>query len=375
MSDAGGSGLRAAHKPTRRVARMPEPGALVGDHYLLGPDIGRGGVGIVFEARDQRTDTPVALKILLPEVLDKDTIVERFRREARLASTLVHPNTVRIEGYGVHGDSPDTLGLPFIAMELLSGEDLEARLDRKIKLPTEEALTLARQTLESLAEAHAKGIIHRDIKPQNTFLVTQPDGTNRVKVLDFGIAKVVSLDGEEEPSRFESLTETGLVCGTPQFMAPEQAEGRRDLTPAVDVYNLACVLFRMITGDLLFQGTTPYEVAYQHVMAPLPPFPPELDNPLGDVLKNALTKIPEDRIPDAAALIIALDDAARQMGMTPAPSTTPPPPPDLELPRPLSAPPTAPKPQPWGLWLGLAVIAAVIAASILAVLVWFFALR
>ncbi len=294
--------------PPSKVARLPGPGGRVGEYELVA-ELGRGGVGAVFEARHIETRDRVAIKILLPSVMGERNITARFDREIRVASSLESPHTVRLHGWGVHGDSDRYLGLPWFSMEFLRGLALSDYLERNGAMSVEESLGVMVQILESLTEAHERGIIHRDIKPHNIFLAAEPGVPCVVKVLDFGTARAVS--GAADETELERLTATGMVAGTPQFMAPEQAEGQRDLTPAVDVYAAACVWYQLLTGEPLYTGFTAYEVALKHVTQAIPPMPASVTaTPLGDLLHYNLAKNPGARHTDARTFLGALRQAA-----------------------------------------------------------------
>ncbi len=261
-------------------------------------------MGTVYRALDTHTDQTVAVKLLQASGNPKDA--ERFAREAQLLFELRHPGIVEYIAHGVTGD-----GQPYLAMEWLVGEDLARRLARgALSLP--DSLTLLRRTASALAVAHQRGIVHRDLKPSNLFL--RDGDVERVAILDFGIARRRAFSHE--------ITGTGGVVGTPAYMAPEQARGERDLTPAVDVFSLGCVLFECLTGRRAFVA--------EQVMAVLAMIlffePPRLrivrpDRPkaVEELLVRMLAKNVGDRLPDARALLEALasvDDALAQPAVT-----------------------------------------------------------
>jgi eukaryotic-like serine/threonine-protein kinase len=299
--------------PPSKVARLPGPGSRVGDYELVA-ELGRGGVGAVFEARHVETRDRVAIKILLPSVMGERNITARFDREIRVASSLQSPYTVRLHEWGVHGDNDRYLGLPWFSMEFLRGVALSDYLERHGAMTIEESVGVMVQVLESLDEAHSGGIIHRDIKPHNIFLAAATGAPCVVKVLDFGTARAVT--GAADEKELERLTATGMVAGTPQFMAPEQAEGQRDLTPAVDVYAAGCVWYQLLTGQPLYSGFTAYEVALKHVTEAIPPMPASITaTPLGDLLHHNLAKEPAARHPDARTFLEALRKASADGGL------------------------------------------------------------
>ncbi len=212
----------------------PLVGAILAGSYRIKRVVAEGGMGRLYEAEHLRLERRLAVKVLHELYAKSADGVTRFEREARAASK-VHSDHV----LGVIDllRTPD--GRPCIVSDFLEGEDLQARLDRVGKLTVPEAVVLMRQICQALNDAHAGGIVHRDLKPSNIFLVTGPDGLARVKIVDFGVAK---LSGERE------LTQTGAVVGTPAYMAPEQAQGSRDVDSRADIYAAGAVLYRMLTG-------------------------------------------------------------------------------------------------------------------------------
>src|SRR5690242_2956832 len=218
------------------------PGEIVAGRYEVEDRTGTGGMGVVYRARDRETNAMVALKLVRQQEIES---VDRFSEEIELLARLEHPHIV---GYVTHGVSEE--GLPYLVMPWLEGLDLQRRLESG-KLGVTEALILARRIADALAYLHERGLIHRDLKPSNVFLVN--DSFETVKVLDFGIARATM------PTR--QMTISGVLIGTPGYMAPEQARGDRELTPAVDVFALGCVLFECLAGKPLFSG--------KHMMAVL----------------------------------------------------------------------------------------------------------
>lgn len=299
--------------PPSKVARLPGPGARVGPYELVA-ELGRGGVGAVFEGRHHETRERVAIKILLPSVMGERNITARFEREIRVASALQSPYTVRLKEQGVFADTDRYLGLPWFAMEFLRGVALSDYLERQGPMTVEESVGAMVQILRSLDEAHRAGIIHRDVKPHNIFLSAEIGQRCVVKVLDFGTARAVT--GAADETELERLTATGMVAGTPQFMAPEQAEGQRDLTSAVDVYAAACVWYQLLAGRPLYTGFTAYEVALKHVTEAIPPAPaPIAGGPLAELLHYNLAKEPLARHPDAGTFLGALLQASNALGL------------------------------------------------------------
>ncbi|WP_438023870.1 serine/threonine-protein kinase [Sorangium sp. So ce233] len=272
------------------------PGEVIDRRFEIERVAASGGMGTVYRALDRTTGTPVALKLLgQPD----RTGVHRFEHEARILAELDHPRIVR---HVAHGVTPD--GVPYLAMEWLDGESLAQRLARQ-RLDLEESVALLRATAEALGAAHARGIVHRDVKPGNLLLVGGE--VAGLKVLDFGIARMKRTIG--------ALTRTGSVMGTPGYMAPEQATGDRDrLDARADIFSLGAVLFECLTGRPAFQG--------QHVMALLakllmedPPrvrhLRPDIPQDLDDFVARMLAKDPEKRPRDGSAVIEALDALER----------------------------------------------------------------
>jgi eukaryotic-like serine/threonine-protein kinase len=243
----------------------------------------------------------VALKTLRPERADA-VAVQRFEREVRAMTELTHPNTVRVFDHGVTDD-----GLWYYTMELLEGADLATLVAREGPLPPARAVYLVDQACRALAEAHARGTIHRDLKPENLFVTRAGTEGDFIKVLDFGIAKVL------EEAESATLTREGTIAGTPSFMSPESAMGR-PTTAASDVYALGAVLYFVLAGRPPFEQTALPALLFAHVSeAPAPPSDKRgeaLPEDLEQVVLRALEKQPEARYPDAGALAAALSQCA-----------------------------------------------------------------
>jgi serine/threonine protein kinase len=258
--------------------------------------IGSGGMGAVYKALQPAMNRMVAVKILHPKLANRKDLVSRFRREARAMSHLTHPNTVRVFLYGELDD-----GSLYIVMEHLEGRNLNQTVRAEGPMSIERALPIMVQASFALEEAHAAGIVHRDLKPENIFLCQQGGLRDFAKLLDFGLAKVT--EREMHPGSV-ILTQEGMVFGTPEFMSPEQAQGRT-LTPASDIYSLAVILYELLTGKLPFDAKSAMDYLNLHVTAkPIPihqripgkTFPPLL----WTVLERALAKRPEERQATAA---------------------------------------------------------------------------
>jgi serine/threonine protein kinase/tetratricopeptide (TPR) repeat protein len=254
---------------------------------------GSGGMGTVYRALDRYSGDVVALKLLHRDPGGRSDEGDRFVREAQLLSELRHPGIV---SYVVHGMTPQ--GQPFLAMQWLDGYDLGHRLSRGV-LPLRDALLLIQRVAEALSLAHQRGVVHRDLKPSNLFL--PEGGIDRVKLLDFGIAR------RQAPSKV--MTRTGMVLGTPEYMAPEQARGVRELTPAADIFSLGCVLYECLTGEPPFVAEHIAAVLVRILFeqpVPLSARRPGMPQAIEALLDDMLSKEPTQRIADAAALLARL---------------------------------------------------------------------
>ena len=265
-------------------------------NYELDREIGRGGMGIVYKAKDRRLKRPVAVKLLPPELAFRSEIRSRFLKEAETAASLSHPNIVPI--YSV--DERD--GLVFFVMAFVDGENLGMRLHRENRLDPDETRRILKEVAEALAYAHERGVVHRDIKPDNILLCSADDG--RVMVTDFGIARAVT---EGSDSR---LTATGMAIGTPAYMSPEQSMGEREIDGRSDLYALGVVGYQMLSGELPFNApSTPALLVKQISERPTPVDVHRPDAPpdLARAVMMLLEKEPANRFPTADALVTALD--------------------------------------------------------------------
>jgi serine/threonine-protein kinase len=335
------------HLPTG----LPPVGTLVGGKYLLERYIAEGGMGVIAVGRHVELDEPVALKFLKPDIVSADrtgTVASRFVREARATIKIRSEHVPRI--FDV---TTLDAGVPFIVMEFLVGEDLDKRLERDGPLPIVFVVDLLLQALEALAAAHALGMVHRDLKPANLFVATRLDGTTCVKVLDFGIAKLVDRNGAGGD---HGLTGTNTSMGSPRYMSPEQMRSARDVDARADIWAIGTTIYELLTGVAPFEGETLTQVCAailqdepESILRRRPDVPRELEA----VVRRCLSKRPADRYGDVAEFAAALapfgtapsagDTAwrvARVLGTKPAAQSSPSlsiSRPSLEAPRPSDA--------------------------------------
>src|SRR6187551_2137235 len=276
---------------------------LLNGQFRILQKIGTGGMGSVYRAAQPAMKRMVAIKILHPKLANRKDLTSRFRREARAMSQLTHPNTVKVFVYGELEED----GSLYIVMEMLEGKNLNQAVRKDGPIPADRAIPILIQVCGALQEAHELGIVHRDLKPENIFLSKQGGIADYPKVLDFGLAKVT--ERQMQPGSI-ILTQEGMVFGTPEFMSPEQAQGKT-LDARSDIYSLAVILYEVLTGKLPFSAKSPMEYIQKHVTEAIIPlservperrFPKELD----EVLARALSKKPEDRYQTAAEFAEAL---------------------------------------------------------------------
>ena len=266
--------------------------AAIGGQYEIEDEIGRGGMSVVYRARDRRLNRPVAIKVLPPELAHDGAIRTRFTREAQMAAQLTHAHIVPIYDVGEQD------GLAYFVMAIVHGGNLATLLTREPRQPVDEARRLLSEVADALAYAHLRGVIHRDIKPDNILL---DESSGRAMVTDFGIARAMEVSTR--------LTATGIAVGTPAYMSPEQALGDREVDGRSDIYSLGVLGYQMLTGRLPFSAGNSMALLLKHVSeAPRPIGELRTDAPkaLREAIERALMKSPEDRWPTAASMREAL---------------------------------------------------------------------
>jgi serine/threonine protein kinase len=289
-------------------------GFVLDDRYAIIREIGRGGMGVVYEAEHTELAKRVAVKVLQDKYADDDEAVIRFKREALAASRIGSPHIIDVSHIGT---APD--GRPFVVMELLAGESLASLLRRTGPMDAARAVHIMRQVLRAVGAAHAKAIVHRDLKPDNIFIVNREDQEDFVKLLDFGISKFLETG---EFSIKTQLTTTGAVMGTPLYMAPEQAMGA-PIAPSVDIYACGVILYEMLAGRPPFADGN-YNMIIAQLLTARPPrlddLRKKLPKPLVAAVHRALEKEPAARFANAEAFVAALphDRAGTQPEMVAA---------------------------------------------------------
>ena len=367
-------------------------GSVIRGKYRLLSKVGQGGMGSVYKALHLAFDELRALKVIAAELMSDELFVKRFKHEAVITRKLQHPNAVRVDDIDEAED-----GRPFIVMEFIEGISLKKLIRDEGPLPVQRVCALIKQSAAALEAAHRLGMVHRDIKPDNIALVKTPEG-EMVKVLDFGIAKLKEARMGGEAAGM-TLTGTGVVIGTPQYMSPEQAMGKRgdELDGRADLYSLGIVMYQMLTADLPFKADTTMGMLLAHMQthpAPIRALHPELNvpEPVAALTMRLLEKNRDLRPASARALIqeiekaeaqvadvgatrvVPHDDLTRRSGVQPPPAggqtttggTVPPrpqPAPPKPAPVPRPQPPPLPKPLPppkpesrWGMWVALIVL-------------------
>jgi serine/threonine-protein kinase len=299
----------------------PFVGRVFAERYRVHRKIGEGGMATVYAAEQDQEPREIALKIMNPELSAHPAFVRRFEREAKAAAIVHHPNSVRILDYGTRG------GTAFIAMELLRGDDLGKLLEQEGPLSQRRAARIMADVCDVLAVAHELGIVHRDLKPENVMVVRDAKGSERVKVLDFGIAKLLDPGGTGADSDADStedmptaLTRVGTSLGTPAYMSPEQC-GLKLIDARSDLYTCGVLLYQLITGGVPFEGESPLHTASLHIHAPPPPpsmYAPHIDKRLEAVILKTLSKSADARPQSARELGVALRGLSLELPDRPA---------------------------------------------------------
>jgi serine/threonine protein kinase len=266
-------------------------GGTIAGRYRIDRLLGEGGMGAVLQAHHLGLRRDVAVKLLHPEVSRDPQVSGRFDREAQSASRLDHPNCIRVTDFGTWEPPDGGLPVKFMVMQLLEGRELADLLGSP--MPPVRALELMVQVLDGLAHAHEHGIIHRDIKPENIFVTTDHAGRENLKLVDFGIAKVMSGEGSQD-----QMTKAGLVFGTPRYMSPEQAAGGK-INERTDLYACGIILYQMLAGRTPFDGDDLVGLLRQQILAHPPPLPPSIDPELADAVYRLLAKKADDRFASA----------------------------------------------------------------------------
>jgi hypothetical protein len=263
----------------------PLVGQIIGDRYRIDALLGEGGMGAVFRATHLGLGRPVAVKVLHPRLSDDEHIAKRFDREALAVSKLDHPNCVQVIDFGT-----TRKGMKYLVMQFLEGKEL--REITGVALPVEQAVYFGMQVLRALEHAHKRGLVHRDLKPENIFLVQDDDGNQVIKLVDFGIVKLL----EDAPT--EKLTRIGMAFGTPTYMSPEQAAGGK-IDARTDLYAVGVVLYELLTGVPPFTADEPGILMRMQILADPPPLPDTVPRALATVVEKLLAKEPHDRYADA----------------------------------------------------------------------------
>lgn len=299
VGEAARSAVISSPSGSELTPRTLVEGEIVANRYRILRFVARGGMGEVYEAVDSVLEQRLALKTLVLTAIDREEAVARFLDEVRIARRVVHHNVCQIWDVGIHRwQAPREGALPFLTMDYLSGETLAQRLARVGRLPTAAALPLFLDLSAGLAAVHAAGIVHRDLKSDNVFLTTDETSSERVVVMDFGLARAL----ERPHARFASSGRR--LLGTPAYMAPEQVEGRK-VTQAADIYALGIVMFEALTGHVPFSGETAASIALSRLRqdAPKPStLVPELGPDWDALLGRCLARDPRARFPDVDAV-------------------------------------------------------------------------
>ena len=279
----------------------PRVGTVIEDKYRLDEQIGQGSMGAVFRGTQLMVDRAVAIKLLHPNFAGHDKIQARFEVEAKAIARLNHPNCITLFDFG-YAEGMEAF---YTVVEFIDGQPLNTLIDER---PSEaRVVAIMKQIASALGHAHHHGILHRDLKPENIMLASMTDGSEMVKVLDFGIAQI--MQGADDEFESDRLTRVGEVFGTPPYMSPEQAQSARDLTPATDLYSLGIIFYELLTGRLPFFGDSPIEIMTKHREEPPPPMDDiQVSAAVEAVVMQMLAKDPEER-PESGDRIVAMLNA------------------------------------------------------------------
>jgi serine/threonine-protein kinase len=283
--------------------KVPKKGDTIAGKYVVEGVMARGGYGVIYEAHQLGVERPVVIKVLPPSAGHDEESFKRFQREARVASSLNHPNSVTIFDFGISDG-----GLMFIAMERLFGDPLNVAFAREGAFDPERTRRILVQMCEALVAAHAAGIIHRDLKPANVFLCDIHGKKDWVKIIDFGIAKVLEA---VDQSLVQTLTQDGLTMGTPGYIAPELLAGGK-AAPAADLYAIGVMGYELLTGHIAWEGSTPFEKVRKQLQEhPTDPPEPIKRSPLWPIVQKLMARNPAERYPSAEAALAALEALPR----------------------------------------------------------------
>ncbi len=295
----------ATGRPLDQAHKMG--GTVLAGRVRVGEVLAEGGMGVVYRGREKGSREPVAIKFLSTAGLSSREAYDRFLQEARIASRIDHRGIVRTRLLGITQD-----GTPYMVMDLLRGEDLASRLRRDGRLELDEAIDVIEQVLEALRVVHQAGIVHRDLKPENIFLEERASGQVVVKILDFGVSRLLGQAGS-----VDRLTEAGRVYGTPHYASPEAARGAADIDHRADVYACGVLLFEMLTGRPPFDSESMARLMVDVITA-APPDPralrPDVPPALSAVIARCLEKEPADRFQSAGWMLRALRGVGRAGG-------------------------------------------------------------
>jgi serine/threonine-protein kinase len=296
--------LRAVGRDSSGGSLRSLIGKVIADKYQIRSVLGSGGMGTVFEAQHTSIGRIVAIKILNPEA-NNPVAVKRFQQEAWAAGSIGHPNLCEVSDLGALPD-----GSPYLVMERLYGETLSERLHRERRLPIGDAIDVALQMLAGLGVVHQRGIVHRDIKPDNVFLSSRTGFPTVTKLLDFGVSKVMPGGTVDEWDEKSALTKTGVVMGTPYYVSPEQARALRDLDARTDLYSCGVVLYEALAGELPFEAPH-FNALLLRIVRGNPVLPstlrPEIPRALEQVILTAMALDRNARYPTAHDMARALE--------------------------------------------------------------------